>query len=121
MADFPATLPGPSVTGFNVSPAEGVARTEMDAGNTRARRRFVSVPDTLEVSWFFTDTEMTAFRAWYRADATAGAAGGAAWFNLDLPIGDGGIEAKNARFAEPWRADLKKGLHWQVSAKLEVR
>ena len=49
-----------------------------------------------------------------------GAAGGSAWFLLDLPRG-GGLTRVESRFAGPFKATLRKGLHWAVSAPLETR
>lgn len=119
MSTYPATLPDFVVTGFSLTPVENVARTDMDAGNKRSRRRFVSVPDELSVKWHFTDSEFVEFRTWYKNETT-GAASGALWFDISIPVGGGGYETKSARFKEQWNAVIFTGNDWQVSAKLEV-
>lgn len=122
MATFPATLPNPQVSGFQVSPLDQTARTEMESGAARSRRRSAARNDQVAVVWQFTDDEMATFRAWFDADEAAdGAAAGAAWFDISLPVGDGGLDAVEARFIGPFRAGMPSNLIWSVSATLEVR
>lgn len=119
MSTWPTTLPPPSVSGYGLQPVDPTVRTDMEFGATRARRRSHARADRVTVSWLFTDSEMQTFRQWF--DDDAGAAGGAAWFNIDLPTGNGGITTVEARFAQVFEGELKKGLHWIVRATLEVR
>ena len=91
----------------------------MESGQARARRHSRARADHLSLRWHFNDGEMAQFRSWF--DDPAGADGGAAWFSLDLPLGDGGIVTRQVRFSAPWRAQLTPGLRWVVSAALEVR
>ncbi|MDO9524981.1 MAG: hypothetical protein Q7J57_05500 [Gemmobacter sp.] len=58
-----------------------------------------------------------------RSDAAGdvlGAAGGTGWFLKDLAFG-GGFKTVEARFTEPFNAQVLPGLGWHVTAKLEVR
>lgn len=119
MATWPATLPAPLLSGYSVSPREQVARTEMDGGNTRARRRTTARIDMVTATWSLTDTEMATFRAWW--DGATDAAGGASWFTITLRAGYGGTESVDARFAGPWQAEEITPRKWRVSATLEVR
>ena len=122
MSAFPATLPNPQVSGYQVSPLDQTARTDMESGAGRSRRRTAARNDQVAVVWQFTDTQMAAFREWFDADTVDdGAAGGAAWFDLSLPVGDGGLDAVEARFIGPFRAGMPSNLIWSVSATLEVR
>lgn len=49
-----------------------------------------------------------------------GAAGGSAWFQVPLAFG-GGLKTVEARFEEPFRAQVLSGLGWHVTSRLEVR
>lgn len=119
MATWPATLPSPEKAGYQIAPASQVVRTEMETGAPRVRRRTAARNDVIAVRWKFTDAQLAAFRTWF--DSSTDAAGGAAWFTIDLAIGDTGIESHEARFSGDWTADLLPGLNWSVSAKLEIR
>lgn len=119
MATWPVTLPSPDISGYQLSPVDPTIRTEMEAGAARARRRTAARNDLVAVSWTFTDAEMATFRTWF--DSSSDAAGGSAWFSMDLAIGATGLESHDCRFAGIWRATALPGLNWQVSARLEVR
>lgn len=118
MAAWPGTLPAPEV-GIELAQREQTLRTDMEVGNARQRRITRQRVDTLGVSWKFTDAQMDTFRAWF--DDAAQANGGAAWFTITLPMGNGGTESVSARFVGAWKATVLPGLNWQVTAQLEVR
>jgi hypothetical protein len=120
MATWPATLPAPLAQGYGITPADPVVRTDFEVGAKRARRRTAARNDSVSVSWNFTDAEFQAFREWFEDDAT-GAAGGAAWFNVTLRLGNGGAAEEEARFAGVFKADATAAQRWLVSATLEVR
>lgn len=120
MASWPITLPRPLVSGYGLNPVDQTIRTDMETGSARVRRRSAARLDMLDVGWKLTDAQMDIFRAWFEDGAT-GAAGGAAWFAVDLALGDGGILNEEARFNGAWKASLLPGMNWQVSARLEVR
>lgn len=120
MATWPATLPPPHISGYSVAPREQVARTEMDGGNTRARRRTTARVDLVQVAWAFDGAQMDDFRDWW--DGAADAAGGASWFSILLPLGyESADETVDARFTGPWSADWVGGGRWRVTATLEIR
>lgn len=119
MATWPATLPNPQVSGFQLEAQDATARTDMEVGAARSRRRTAARNDRLQCAWQFTDAQMAAFRAWF--DDSAEAAGGAAWFDISLPVGDGGLTAVQARFVGSFRAPMPSNLIWQVTATLEIR
>ncbi len=120
MPTFPVTLPTPMIAGYGVTPYDQTARTEMETGPARVRRRSAARNDRITVQWRFTDAEMAAFRTWF--DSPADAAGGSAWFTIGLATGDGGIVSQDARFVNGFKdAKPSAGLNWLVTATLETR
>jgi hypothetical protein len=99
-----------------LSPVDQTIRTDMEAGPARVRRRTHARNDFLNVSILFTAAEMAAFRTWFESDAD----GGAAWFDIELDVGDGAPSLQEARFKGAWKAN-RQDLHWQITAELEVR
>lgn len=120
MADFPSTLPAPSVNGYGIAPGDATARTEMEVGEPRVRRRTSAPPEIYSFSWRFTDAQMDTFRTWFTNTST-GAAHGAQWFNISLADGYTGLATRVARFVGPWKSTALPGLNWDVAAQLEVR
>lgn len=119
MATWPATLPIPNVNGFQLNPMDPVRRTQMEVGASRKRRISKSRDDRVNVEWTFTDAQMAIFRTWFDDDAEA--AGGSAWFSMDLYIGESGITTQEACFNGIWKSSLLGGVNWVVTATLEVR
>lgn len=120
MATWPATLPAPTVSGYDIDPVDQTIRTDMEVGSARTRRRTRMRLDMINVVWRLTDAQMAIFRAWFEDDA-AGASGGAGWFTVSLATGDSGLASRSARFNGAPKYNLLPGLRWQVTAKLEVR
>lgn len=121
MAAYPAGLPEPQQA-TKIQPLDTTARTDMESGAARSRRRSAARADQAAVMWNFTDAQMATFRAWFEAAESAdGAAGGAAWFDVDLWMGDGGADAVEARFVGAYAFDRVAPDVWRVSATLEVR
>jgi hypothetical protein len=120
MATWPTTLPAPMAQGYSIDPIDPVIRTDMEVGAVRARRRTAARQDKVSAAWAFSDAELQIFREWFD-DGSTGAAGGSAWFNIDLRIGAGGSTPEEARFSTPPRIALVSGGRWQVTADLEVR
>jgi hypothetical protein len=117
---YPATLPRPSFTGYQLSPADQTVRTDVEVGTARQRRRTAARNDKVKLQWKLDDTQMKAFREWF--DGPAEANGGASWFTgLELALGDGGIKPVEARFTGPWTAVPLPGMNWFVDATLEIR
>lgn len=117
MATWPA-LPLPLVSGYGLNPIDQSIRTDMEVGASRARRRTSVRQDKLQVSWMFTDVQMATFRTWF--DDAAQAAGGSAWFTINLAVGSTGIVSKTARFIGAFQSKLLEGQNWDVSALLEI-
>lgn len=116
MATWPANLPAPLRSGYEINPEDPILRTQMDAGPDRVRRRFTAIPSRIPVSWRFTEAQLALFEAWHKHEALDGAA----WFTISLANGLG-ISAMEARFTKPPKKPLLSGMNWEVSAELEVR
>lgn len=119
MATYPSTLPKPITRGFQLQANDMTLRTDMEVGAARVRRRTAARNDILSVSLLFTDAQMAAFRTWFEDPDEAD--GGASWFNVRLPTGDGGVSDIEARFVGAYQATCSGGLVWQVSGQWEVR
>ncbi len=113
---FPTTLPKPSMSQYSLTPVNNVIRTEMEAGPARTRRRYISVPMDVSVTWTLTRAELDAFQTFYRETICDGAG----WFLMPVVMGNG--EAlRTARFKQPYEAATVANEHvWRVTATLEV-
>lgn len=121
--NFPEALVGlPTIGGYGIEPQDGVARTDMDSGPARQRRRWTTTPTDFPVTWKVTRAQLALFEAWYYHHA----AEGAAWFNITLLSGTG-LNLHEARFvgkykAAPWNgSDDANAEWWRVTTKLEIR
>ena len=112
---WPASLPKPLVSGYNLKPAEGVLRTNMDSGLARQRRIFTQTPTVFQVSWIMSQQEFQTFEGWYLHFAKEGATK----FQIDLQSGQG-IIAHTVRFKDQYQASLVSATLWQIRASLEV-
>lgn len=119
MPSYPITLPAPLVESYSIAPLEQTIRTDMESGAARVRRRTVARNDLVDVAFAMTDEQFVDFRSWFD-DPVAGLSGGASWFDMALPLGNGGSTPEEARFKSAWKA-ARDGLIWKVTAQLEVR
>jgi hypothetical protein len=120
MATWPTTLPGPVGAGYSIKAGDQALRTEMESGSTRTRRRTFARNDKVTVKWEMSDEQMAILRAWFE-DSVNGAAGGAAWFTITIPIGTGGFVAVSALFIGGYDFVARGVNGWTVSAELELR
>lgn len=111
--------PIPLVEGYDISPFDQTLRQSFEAGPGRARRRFFSPFERINVGWSFTDAQFQEFRTWFYDPA--GGNGGAAWYLQDLALGTGGVVSVQARFGGSYKASVIGPLRWKVTATLEVR
>ena len=115
--DYPAGLPLPLRSGYDLSHVSPLMRTELQSGRARQRRRYTSVPSMASVSWSFSQPEVQLFEAWFRWTLSDGAE----WFNATLrtPLG---LMPYECRFADMYNGPALVGIdRWQVSATLEIR
>lgn len=119
MADpvFPPALPACRVgDGYGYKPGESFARTNMDSGYARQRRRFVSTPTAVTVKWRFTTAELGVFERFWNNEIQDGAA----WFSVRLPNGQG-MTAVRARFTEVYQVSgTDSPGAFDVAGKLET-
>ncbi len=109
---WPVTLPAPC-SDFAGEVTSGLADPDEMIHPGRTRR----LPDaTRVVSWVFDATQMAAFKNFF--DTTAN--GGAEWFSATWlsDVCPGGIWARFG--GDPPYESAPSGLHWLVSAELEI-
>lgn len=112
----------PLVPGYAIEPADGVARTDMEAGPARHRRRWTTTPTIFQASWLFTRYELAIFEGWFLHIGDEGAA----WFEIPLLSGLG-LVTHEARFRGPYKAVPRNGGPtanaelWTVTAPMEIR
>jgi len=92
---WPETLPAPRIGGYGYKQVDPNARTQMDAGNRRVRRRFIVTPTDVTLQFRVTEAQLAVFEAWFESDALAGQA----WCTLPLVNGQGKTMVR-ARFRD---------------------
>lgn len=114
---WPADLPhAPLKASLKLSPPKVKARSEMDDGRIRQRRRFTSAPRFIPHQWIWTIDQFKLFEVFYEDSLDAGTA----WTDLLIWNGEEYAEAA-CRFDEQegYSASLK-GVEATVNAKLEI-
>lgn len=114
---YPDQLPRGLYSGRTYQLVSPLQRSELTSGRARQRRRFTSVPEMVQVSWLFNDTQGVVFEAWWRDVLIDGSQ----WFEmpLDHPLG---YSTYTARFTDVYTGPARVGPElWSYSATLEVR
>jgi hypothetical protein len=110
-----ALLPAPSID-YNYDPEVSLARTDMDSGVYRQRRRYTTQINFVKASWLFDDVQLEYFTGWHKLNLLNGSLP----FNIDLAFG-GGLLPNVAKFVNGKYSSSNRGvLNWQVSAVLQV-
>jgi hypothetical protein len=94
----------PVIPGYAIEPQDPIARTDMEAGPARHRRRWTTTPTVFQATFVFTRYELAIFEGWFVHVADEGAA----WFNIPLLSGLG-VVLHEARFRSPYRAVPNNG------------
>ncbi|MGE7136224.1 hypothetical protein ACQKIE_01170 [Luteibacter sp. NPDC031894] len=119
MADpiYPASLPAARVgDGYGYQPIDPFARTKMDSGSARQRRRFVSVPTNVTARIRLSTAQLATWESFFWNDLNAGVS----WFMMPLNNGQG-KNAVRVRITEaPSTAGTESPDVWDVSLKLET-
>ncbi|UMR98483.1 hypothetical protein [Escherichia coli] len=116
--NWPETLPLPLSDGYAASPVSPVIRTELDSGRAIMRRRYVSTPVRLTVSWLLDDEQAATFESFFYSTLSDGVK----WFNIALRLpGKADEDTVVARFTDiPDGPVLTGGVLWEYSATLEM-
>ena len=114
MASFPNTLRGALRDGYQIVPKPSFVRTPMARGASRSRLVSRAPASEVRLQWLFTDAELATFEAWYQLRIAYGTA------SFDIELRDGmSLAAHAAQFVDSYQVALD-GIHWRVSATLEL-
>ena len=116
MAAWPTQLPAPRLAGYSLAPTSAVARTDMDGGPARQRRRFTAAPTDITLGFLMTRAQFAIFEAWFEHRISSGAD----WFDASIDNGQGYVAAE-LRFVEPWQAHPVGAGMFEVSCHWETR
>jgi hypothetical protein len=114
--EWPARLPLPVISGYELDDDPSIARTEMELGAPRQRRRSAAQWSTLKATWRFTSDEYAMFEAWLRHFAEYGS-----WFRMTLLLGLGLVECECRFQSGKAPARWLNGAWVQVQTTLDVR
>lgn len=115
MLSLPDDLPLPVGEGYGFKPVSPIVRTQMASGRAIQRRRFLSVPTVLPVSWLFTAEEAKLFEGWCKWGI-----GWADWFLCPIksPLG---LKPTRARFVDIYEGpEFVADDLWRYTATLEL-
>ena len=116
MIAYPEFLPEPQRDGYGFQPVSPMARSELQSGRARQRRRFTSVPTVASVTWLMDDGEAQLFEGWFEYILLSGSL----WFQCPLktPLG---MDEHRARFVDIYEGPILVGeSFWRFTAKLEL-
>ena len=114
---WPDSLPLPLLKGHGYTPGNKLLSTNMDGGNTRFRRKFKSVEDSLPVKFLMKNDQAAFFEGWFKHALDDGAN----WFILPLKTPMGVIDHE-VHFKPPHKPMKAIGNRlWQVEMNLIVR
>ena len=116
MIAYPMFLPEPQRDGYGFQPVSPMARSELQSGRTRQRRRFTSVPTVATVTWLFTEVEAQLFEGWFEHVLLSGSLP----FNCPLktPLG---FDNYKAEFVDIYDGPVLVGVNdWRFSAQLRL-
>ena len=115
---WPTDFPAPLLAGYEIEAGDNLARTDMETGAARVRRRSTAAPDHYALTFQLSEAQMNVFRAFWRTEWQHGAA----W--VAIPLRDGFSSALTMRDCRPtqmWKSGLVKPLVWRVQIPVEVR
>lgn len=106
----------PLWAGYRIEADLGLARTPMDSGLARQRRRFVNALSKVNVQWSMSGAQLQFFKSWLANKAGYGGA----FFSILLPLDDG-TRMVEARFTQAPTYVKQATTAWLVTSVLEVR
>ncbi|MAX51655.1 MAG: hypothetical protein CMH22_15950 [Methylophaga sp.] len=93
--NYPSELPAALQQGHSVQTVSPLLRSQLASGRARQRRRFTSVPQTVQLEWVMTNSQAQLFEVWFRY----GVMDGAAWH--DMPVKTAlGFQTERVRFTD---------------------
>lgn len=112
---IPDSLPLPVTDGHTFSAVDPAVSIRFEAGELRRRRRYTRVPQLIDLSWVFTQTEFDVFHDWFENELFAGTVE----FNLQIASQDAPTTAWNsAVFTAPYTVTYDTGGYYTVHATL---
>ena len=119
MATWPTSLGNPLFSGYELETTDPTARTDMEGGAARVRRRNTSTPDNFPLRFLFNDAQMATFRTFWDDEFLQGAA----WVYMPVKTGRvSGLEVKECRPLQgKFKAAVASATHWLVEFQVEVR
>ncbi len=112
---FSALLPPPSIN-YSFNAETVLARTDMESGRYRQRRRFTTNIFFVNVSWLLNDAQLNYFVGWHKLSLLNGSLS----FNIDLAFGQS-LNANVAKIVNGLYDTRQVGhFDWRVTATLEV-
>jgi hypothetical protein len=112
---WPDLLPAPMAAGYSYQPQAPFIRTNMDSGLARQRRRFISIPTQVAVTWTLDQEQLALFEAFVHYDLTDGCA----WFSAQIANGME-LQSVKARMIAGFKVSNIEPGAWTVSATLET-
>lgn len=117
MASYPAELPKFLLAGYSEKAPATVARTEMDAGEAKQRRRYTAAvrPITAAID-VKTKALLLLFDDWFVNDL----AGGAIRFDYEDPIREETVQLRFIAGSEPQYVPQDDPEQWRIEMNLEM-
>lgn len=119
MATWPTSLGNPQFSGYDLETTDSTARTDMEGGPARVRRRFIDAPDHVSLRFIFDQAQMATFRTFWEDELL----NGAAW--AFLPVKTGRVSGMESKECRPLKGQFKAtpagARYWYVDFQVEVR
>lgn len=115
---YPEDLPRGLYSGRSYQLVNPLARSELQSGRARQRRRFSNVPEGAQISWLFNSVQSRTFISWWR-DALVD---GSLWFECPLDHPGQGYQDYTCRFTGTYSGPSRIGPDlWSITAELELK
>lgn len=106
----------PMREGYGFTPVSPLMRTNMESGRAKQRRRYLSTPTQVPVTWRFTQPgQCMLFESWFKNTINDGAS----WFYMKLKTPEG-IRFYKCRFIDVFTGPVLDQSDWIYTAELEI-
>ncbi|MGO4154337.1 hypothetical protein [Cupriavidus sp. YAF13] len=113
---WPGTLPVPLSSGYSYTQKTTTARTEMDSGVARSRRRFRRAPAQINLKWLFLQEQLAVFEYFWDNDLLQGAS----WFDTIATSGTGPQLIRVRCISDGYTPTQVDPQHWEVTMQVEA-